>query len=509
MLFFRRLVVFIVGIVAVAGLWVPALAQQGAGTITIGENTILPNGDNGNGNLLVAQNATLSQPAIIQSLSFYVTTAGGSLRLGIYDATGPGGGPGALKAQTNSFTPVVGWNTQPVITPVSLPAGTYWLAYLPQSNTLAFRKNEVSGTSGRYYSYTFGALPATFSTAPSTTPSHWSLYATFNGGGGTSGGGGTITIGENTILPNGDNGNGNLLVAQNATLSQPAIIQSLSFYVTTAGGSLRLGIYDATGPGGGPGALKAQTNSFTPVVGWNTQPVITPVSLPAGTYWLAYLPQSNTLAFRKNESFRHERQILQLHFRRIARHVLDCALYHSVTLVPLRDAQRRSFGHHRALHSQNLTATATSSSQVNLTWTASTDNVGVTGYRVFRNGMQKATTSATSYIDTGLTASTTYTYAVSAYDAAMNSAQSSSVGVITLAAGGGGGGGGGGPSVAAASCSQTNVQSAINSAPDGATVLVPSGSCNWSGTVNLPMTKGVSVVCQGTCTISGSGTKFG
>ena len=35
-----------------------------------------------------------------------------------------------------------------------------------------------------------------------------------------------------------------------------------------------------------------------------------------------------------------------------------------------------------------LTATGVSTTQINLSWTASTDNVGVTGYRVFRNGTQ-------------------------------------------------------------------------------------------------------------------------
>jgi hypothetical protein len=50
-----------------------------------------------------------------------------------------------------------------------------------------------------------------------------------------------------------------------------------------------------------------------------------------------------------------------------------------------------------------------SASQINLAWTASTDNVGVAGYRVYRNGAQVATTAATSFQDTGLTANTTYT----------------------------------------------------------------------------------------------------
>jgi|GEM_PF-1015829 len=81
-----------------------------------------------------------------------------------------------------------------------------------------------------------------------------------------------------------------------------------------------------------------------------------------------------------------------------------------------------------------LTATAISSSQINLSWSASTDNVGVTGYRVFRGGTQIAISTLVLYSDTGLTASTTYTYAVAAYDAAGNvSAQSAAASATTLA----------------------------------------------------------------------------
>src|SRR5258706_7356201 len=110
----------------------------------------------------------------------------------------------------------------------------------------------------------------------------------------------TITMGETNILSTDDNGNGNLLCAQNATLSQTAIIESLSFYVTNAAGNLRMGIYDDSGPNGGPGAKQAATNSMTPDTGWNTADVIIPVSLAPGTYWLAYLPSSNDLAFKKD-----------------------------------------------------------------------------------------------------------------------------------------------------------------------------------------------------------------
>jgi len=86
-----------------------------------------------------------------------------------------------------------------------------------------------------------------------------------------------------------------------------------------------------------------------------------------------------------------------------------------------------------------LAAVAASSSQINLNWTASTDNVGVTGYKVFRGGAQVGTSPTNAYSDTGLTASTAYAYTVAAYDAAGNtSAQSASASATTLAASSGG-----------------------------------------------------------------------
>ena len=74
----------------------------------------------------------------------------------------------------------------------------------------------------------------------------------------------------------------------------------------------------------------------------------------------------------------------------------------------------------------NLTAVAVSSTQINLSWTASTDDIGVTNYKIYRNAVQIAAPAGTTYSDTGRTASTLYSYTVSACDAAGNcSAQSS------------------------------------------------------------------------------------
>jgi len=351
-----------------------------SGTFNVGETTVLGNAYSGLGNQLVAQQVTLSQTATIQSLSYYVSTAGGQMRLGIYSNVASG--PGSLRAQTAAFTPVTGWNTQAVVTPTQLTAGTYWLAFLPQNNTLAGRVNPAGA--GRYYSYTFGALPATYSTSPTNSAFTFSFYATFSTGAVASNtpsttplptnsptstptltntpivptstssltatitntplptnspthtatptntpvaptatntrtpttiptntftptasrtptrtatpSSNTITIGETSVLSMGYSGMGNRLVAQQVTLSQNATIQSLSYYVSTASGQLRLGIYNNSG--NAPGTLMAQTAAFTSVAGWNTQVVTTPVTLPPGTYWLVFLPQNNTLAGR-------------------------------------------------------------------------------------------------------------------------------------------------------------------------------------------------------------------
>jgi glucose/arabinose dehydrogenase/chitodextrinase len=88
-----------------------------------------------------------------------------------------------------------------------------------------------------------------------------------------------------------------------------------------------------------------------------------------------------------------------------------------------------------------LTATAASATQVNLAWTAATDNVGVTGYRVERcqgatctNFAQIGTPTATSFNDSGLSATTTYRYQVRAVDAAGNLGPYSTVASATTPA---------------------------------------------------------------------------
>jgi len=81
----------------------------------------------------------------------------------------------------------------------------------------------------------------------------------------------------------------------------------------------------------------------------------------------------------------------------------------------------------------SVTATAVSGTRVDLTWSGSTDNVGVTGYTVLRDGVAVATlpTTARSYSDTSVTPSTQYDFAVDAFDGAGN--HSTPGGPVTVA----------------------------------------------------------------------------
>jgi chitodextrinase len=81
----------------------------------------------------------------------------------------------------------------------------------------------------------------------------------------------------------------------------------------------------------------------------------------------------------------------------------------------------------------NLTATAHSASQADLSWTGSLDNVGVAGYDIYRNGsLLTSIGMVTSYSDTNLTLGTTYTYQVKARDAAGNTSGFSNSASVTM-----------------------------------------------------------------------------
>ncbi|HJP95100.1 MAG TPA: hypothetical protein VJ875_24275 [Pyrinomonadaceae bacterium] len=80
-----------------------------------------------------------------------------------------------------------------------------------------------------------------------------------------------------------------------------------------------------------------------------------------------------------------------------------------------------------------LTATGSSTTTIDLNWTASTDNFAVTGYKVFRDGgsTEIATVTTTSFSDTGLAVNSTHSYQVSAFDGAGNQSAKSNTATAT------------------------------------------------------------------------------
>jgi len=98
----------------------------------------------------------------------------------------------------------------------------------------------------------------------------------------------------------------------------------------------------------------------------------------------------------------------------------------------------------------NLTATAIAPNQVNLAWTASTDNVGVVGYQVFRDNVQVATSNTNAYSDTTVQPRSTHTYKVIAFDAGGNFSAPSNNATATT------------PADTSAPTAPTNLTAAIN-----------------------------------------------
>lgn len=123
----------------------------------------------------------------------------------------------------------------------------------------------------------------------------------------------------------------------------------------------------------------------------------------------------------------------------------------------------------------NLTASNTTQTSTDLSWNASSDNVGVTGYDVYVDGNFDGNTAGTSYNVSGLSAATTYTMEVVARDAAGNSSSPASTSVTTQSAGGG-------PTVLSAHYFETGWDGWQDGGSDCARY---SGSRSWEGSYSI------------------------
>jgi chitodextrinase len=153
----------------------------------------------------------------------------------------------------------------------------------------------------------------------------------------------------------------------------------------------------------------------------------------------------------------------------------------------------------------NLTASGITSSSVNLNWSASSDNVGVTGYDVLRapgtsggTFTQVGTATGTSFSNTGLTASTAFRYQVRARDAAGNTSPVSNTVTVTTSSGGNTGGG--------CSAAYSIAGSWAGAYQAGLTVSNPGSTALTAWTVTLNMSQQITITQMwgGTFTQSGN-----
>jgi hypothetical protein len=141
----------------------------------------------------------------------------------------------------------------------------------------------------------------------------------------------------------------------------------------------------------------------------------------------------------------------------------------------------------------NLTATVVASDTIKLSWTASSDNVGVAGYRVYRKAVNEdgytlmAEPKSAAFSDKNVTISCIYEYAVAAADTAGNESDKH-FGVCIWCRPGA-------KTIWAASCSHSDIKTAIDTAEQGDTVLVPAGTSVWSDSITI--TKGIQLLGAG------------
>ena len=309
----------------------------------------------------------------LSSLNVYVSgsSTAGSIIGGLY--TDAGGTPGTLLAQGSAAAPAGGWRSVPLPSPVAVSVGaTYWIAVLapPGSGTLVFRDVIGGGASETSAQSSMTSLPTAWRTGQSYPDGPISAYALSAGLGGT-------TPPPDTLPPSSVLG----VAVSGATQTSVSLVWTPSSDNTAVAG---YSVYRN-------GTLSGSTSSTSYGVS----------GLVCGT---SYTFAVDAFDAAGNRSVRT-----------------------SVTgsTAPCGDGTAPSVP-------ATLSSSATQSS-ITLTWAASTDNVAVAGYGLYRNGTAVGSAVTTSYSFSGLTCGTTYTLAADAYDAAGNRSAKASLTAPTSA----------------------------------------------------------------------------
>jgi subtilisin family serine protease len=253
----------------------------------------------------------------------------------------------------------------------------------------------------------------------------------------------SATFGKNSVGASSDSFLADRKRVSRYALPSAGAVSKLSIYLAPTGISgqqlLKGVVYaDATGaPGALLGASEPLTFKSTNAAGWYDLVFSSALKLAAGNYWIGATTgaSSNVAGFRYTSVSGARDYNANSYasgptnpFGAVTTDAEQASLYATYATAPDGTAPTTP---------QGLGATATGPTQVNLSWTSSTDNVGIAGYTIRRGGEVIAQTgsAATGYTDSGLSPSTTYSYTVDAYDAAGNhSPQSEAAGATTTSA---------------------------------------------------------------------------
>ena len=130
----------------------------------------------------VACKFTLNENSSVESMTVYMYSYGGNIRLGIYDHDAVNNRPNNLKGQTDSrYIQSTGytWETFTFSTPINLDAGTYWLAVITDADFYsAYDAGTTNQSGGHTNAYADGFLES-WGSVISYASREWSLYATY------------------------------------------------------------------------------------------------------------------------------------------------------------------------------------------------------------------------------------------------------------------------------------------------------------------------------------------
>lgn len=202
--------------------------------------------------------------------------------------------------------------------------------------------------------------------------------------------------------------------------------------------------YDAAGnvsPRGPP--TNVTTDAFVDTTPPSTPPAPTVVGVTQASVALDWPNVADNVATTSYEVYRGGSLIVTVSASQYTDTGLAAATNYDYSLIAIDAAGNRSLQgpavtattssapDTQAPTTPGITAIATSATTASLSIAASSDNVGVVGYRIFRGGVEISNQSTLTLNDSGLSPQTSYSYTASAYDLAGNQSATSSPSVIT------------------------------------------------------------------------------